>query len=483
MTKRQILNIIKGTLIVSIVGGIVWVKTREAEINRNWNSPEFQKTLREINSTKQNLFKDNDFNVNFRQPNNLNFRATLKNPFNEIIENSQLFLRLVLTYKKGTIKYVNKTIEEKKPKKAEVNYSSKEDWEIILELNGYMYKDGVILDKDGKFLENVKINGKTYSSGISKKDYYDMMQADDIYQKRKAKEEKIEEEKRNMLNAFRGNKNLVFDFNHNADFDLREDFKLYTKDSTDIKNMPTANLFKVENATLEVYLKASNTNGFYFDDKVKSIDITDKWNDFFVSPKNNIAKEYDISNAIKITIPNSLEQRASNSEIQKVTEEFKDKYDEIKGVKIDRSQIVFQPKGTNKIDANKILDDTKIFIKYSKNNTNEKLPNWNEKISSDFKKSIEKSIKDELIYFYNKTYPNLELDWLTTENGKANNNVFTKISCLVNTGNDITEISSYLFFNINENVMITYSRNKNNKAKWDRIFLETLETFDFKSKI
>lgn len=480
MTKRKIFNIIKVTLFVSIIGGIIWVKTREAEINRKWNNPEYQEKLRKQLTKNKDLFNEKDFNANFTKPNNLNFRATLINPFNEIIEKSQLSLRIVLTYKKGTIKYVNKTIEE--PKKTEVIYSSKEDWEIILELNGHKYKDGVILDKDGKFLENVKINGKTYSSGISKEDYIFLKEAEDIYQKRQAKEEKIEEEKRHMLNAFRENKNFVFNFNHNANFDLREDFELYTKDSTDIKNMPTVNLFKVENATIEVYLKASNTNGFYFDDKVKSIDITDKWNDFFVSPKNNIVKEYDISNAIKITIPNSLEQRASNSDIKKVTEEFKDKYDEIKGVKIDRSQIVFQPKGTNKIEANKILDDTKIFIKYSKNNTNEKLPNWNEKISSDFKKSIEKSIKDELIYFYNKTYPNIELDWLTTENGKANNNVFTKISCLVNTGNDITEISSYLFFNINENVMITYSRNKNNKAKWDRIFLDALETFDFKSK-
>lgn len=478
MTKRQILNIIKVTLLVSIVGGIIWVKTREAEINRKWNNPEYQEKLRKQLSENKDLFYDKDFNVNFTKPNNLNFRATLNNPFNEIIEKSQLSLRIVLTYKKGTIKYVNKTIEE--PEKTEVIYRSKEDWEIILELNGYKYDDGVILDKDGKFIENVKINGKIYSSGISEKDYNDLMEAENIYQERKAKEEKIEEEKRSMLNAFREDKNFVFNYNHNANFDLREDFELYTKDSTDIKNIPTINLFKVENATLEVYLKASNTNGFNFDDKVKSIDITDKWNNHFVSKKDNKEQAKEIYNALTYKAPYLFEQ--GNSKIDSIIGLKNDIFGKSE-VKIAKSELVFKPKNNN-ANLTQLPDNTEINIRYSKNIFSKKLPNWNQRLSSESIESIIESTKKALNSYHRKTKSNLKLNWLTTERGKINGNVYTKLTYLTKTedDNETTEISYYIFFNVYENVIITYSRNVNNKPKWDEIFLESLETFDFKNK-
>lgn len=492
MTKRQIFRLIKGVIVIGIIGGFIWLKKTEKDINQT-----SKKAFLEYNVKNRDLFSDNDFNVNLEKDNTLNFSTTIKNPFDEIIEKSKLSLKLVLDYEKGAIKYNNAEHIEDFSKYgdfiiADYDFNdffknknfTKQDLDSLkrkefLEVWLKAEKEAYLLDE-----KDLIVTKKDIKNAITKTEN-SIKKINNLYTKEemiKLEKGLIEFDNLHKLDFLKENKNDVFKSNHNAYLHVLTDFNKDLKDTTDIKEIPTINLFKVKGATLEVYLEASNTNGFYFNDIVKSIDITDKWNNYFVSTKNNFTKEYEISNAIKITVPISLEQRVSNSDTQKVMEEFKDKYDEIKGVKIERSQIVFQPKGTNKIDANKILDDTKIFIKHSKNDTNEKLPNWNEKISSELKNSIEKSIKDELIYFYNKTYPNIELDWLPTENGKANNNVFTKVSCLVKTRNDITEISSYLFFNIDENVMITYSRNKEKKTKWDRIFLESLETFDFKNK-
>lgn len=42
---------------------------------------------------------------------------------------------------------------------------------LNLKLAGYAYKYGAIIDAEGNYVKNVDLNGKIYSSGISKEDY------------------------------------------------------------------------------------------------------------------------------------------------------------------------------------------------------------------------------------------------------------------------------------------------------------------------
>jgi len=494
MTKRKILRLIKGIIIISIIGGFVWLKKTEKDINQKWKSPKFQKTLREYNSKNRGLFNDNDFNVNLEKDNTLNFSTTIKNPFDEIIEKSKLSLKLVLDYEKGTIKYNNaEHIEDFSTYRnfifADYDFNdffknknfTKQDLDSLkrkefLEVSLKAEKEAYLLDeKDLIFTKKEIKNAITQSENSIKK-------INDLYSKEEmVKLEKglIEFDNLHKLDFLKENKNDVFKSNHNAYLHVLTDFNKDLKDTTDIKEIPTINLFKVKNATLEVYLEASNTNGFYFNDKVKSINITDKWNDNFVSKKKGKTKEYDISNAIKITIPNTLEKRKSNSDSEIVMSKVKDIFNEEIGV---RSQIVFQPKGTNQLNITEISDETRILIKYSKNDSNFNFPNWNEQISEDDKKTLFNSAKKALITFHEKNFPNIELEWLESESGEANNNNYFKTSYLAKQESGVTQTSGYLFWNINESVMITYSTKINDKEKWDKVFLMVLETFDFKNK-
>lgn len=506
MTKRQIFNIIKGTLLISIVGGIIWVKTREAEINRKWNNPEYQEKLRKQLSKKKDLFDDSDFIIEFKHfgydINYLHFKTKLENPFSEYIEQSKLSLKLVLTYKKGTIKYTSK-IKNSKPYDyqwdyfdftdffIDKNYTKRElrDVEYYTDLEDYYINEELKAKKKG--------DKYYYPNGghNSIKDYKQNLSVS-IEELKNFKGERKKELKKGFIDFekyfykkvysqghFMENKNYVFNTLCNINLRIFENFS-QQNDTSDIDKIPTISLFKVEKAILEVKLNASNTNGFYFNDKVKSIDITDKWNDHFVLKKWKSIKtkkdKKEIYNVIKYKLSDLFQEKKSKADsIIGLKNDIFGKTE----IKIAKSELVFQPKKKN-FNLIELPDNTEINIRYSKNIFIKKLPNWNQNLSSETIESIVESIKKEQNSYYEKTKSNLKLNWLRTETGKINGNVFTKLTYLTKTKDDYetNEISYYIFFNVYENVIITYSRNVNNKPKWDDIFLESLETFDFRNK-
>lgn len=70
---------------------------------------------------------------------------------------------------------------------------------LKLELAGFTYKDGVILDKEGNFIENVELSGNSYSSGISKEDYESLEEAEKIYKQNSLLEEQAKNQQRQDL--------------------------------------------------------------------------------------------------------------------------------------------------------------------------------------------------------------------------------------------------------------------------------------------
>lgn len=81
---------------------------------------------------------------------------------------------------------------------------------LRLELAGFTYKDGFIFDKEGNFLENVEINGTSYSSGISKEDYESFEEAENIYQQNRLLEEQAKNQQRQDLLDYSENPLLFY---------------------------------------------------------------------------------------------------------------------------------------------------------------------------------------------------------------------------------------------------------------------------------
>lgn len=290
------------------------------------NPKDYIKTELKQSNTKNdkdlaNLFSDNAFQLEFNKGVNftfgeklnqakkwdyvtkdstetttLNLKTDIGNPFGEIVEKNEITVEIVLKYKTGTVKFQSKkyrdylTVSEKLKDFNVTNFFENKSTSLE-ELQKYadyldVIKTYVVEDKSNK--KEVEQNEKDKKS-IQQQFY---KYSDNDLKKLK----KLLEEFENYFNnseQFNYFVDLTKDqiypnlINSKSNFCLRlfNDFE-QIEDSSDTKQIPTINKFKVENAEVNIYLTASNTNGFDFNDKVKTINIKERWNNHFVN--NNI---------------------------------------------------------------------------------------------------------------------------------------------------------------------------------------------------
>ncbi len=257
-----------------------------------------------------NLFPDKDIQVSFEKGisygkgfrelypeddesfHSLIINTNFTNPFNELIEYSSLDFKLILKYKKGTTRF---------------NYDYKG-------VDGYIYNllssrnwDDFFLDKNVS-LKNIQIfsNYRDYKMNI---DSYSMSIKE--LEKRYSYTESEKENLEKVLQELFKFNDLKYsdDFNYsskNTSFNKQNIslnlFNNFTQNEKDL-HIPTYTLFKVENAVLEVFLETGTSNGFYFNKKIKSIDITNKWNKHFgFTKKSGKHNTYQKVNNIEIPI-------------------------------------------------------------------------------------------------------------------------------------------------------------------------------------
>lgn len=202
----------------------------------------------------------------------------------------------------------------------------------------------------------------------------------------------------------------------------------------------------------------------------------------FLFSFSNAQGTYNLSNAIEISVPFDLELRGDNSLYNQVMDELRDEYNPSHIVKIGKSELIFQPKGTDNQEIPATEGVTRILVKHFKIDSNS-FPKWNFKISNQELNEINELLKKETTREL-KTLPfECEIThWIPLKTGTINGLSYVKGVYLSMVEGEESYTETYQFFNTNEKVIITNSTNISNKEKWVVIFDEVIKTFTFTHK-
>jgi len=202
------------------------------------------------------------------------------------------------------------------------------------------------------------------------------------------------------------------------------------------------------------------------------------------SNTSNINK-YEIQNAVLVSIPIELELRNDNSDIAKAVNNYRDEYNRNNVQKIGKSQLVFQPTGTNNNEKKAIADDTRITIAYFKNERNV-FPKWNDNLNNQVTEELNQFLKKEFLQIMeDMPFQTTLIKWSPIEVGKINNQSYLKTSVVYQEDYDNKKQAyseSYHFFNQNEKVILTLVTDFPVQQIWGKAFDITLNTINFKNK-
>lgn len=206
-----------------------------------------------------------------------------------------------------------------------------------------------------------------------------------------------------------------------------------------------------------------------------------------VSCQSNInnVKKYEIKDAVIISIPIELEVRNDNSDIARAVDNYRDDYNKNNVQKIGKSQLIFQPTGTNNNERKAISDDTRVTVAYFKNERNI-FPKWNDNLDNLVTEELNQFLKEEFIKIMeDMPFQTTLIKWNRIEIGKINNLSYLKTSVIYQEDYDNKKQAyseSYHFFNQNEKVILTLVTDYPVQEKWKHALDTTINTFNFKSK-
>lgn len=192
---------------------------------------------------------------------------------------------------------------------------------------------------------------------------------------------------------------------------------------------------------------------------------------------------FEIENIGQLAIPPSLELRDDNSFTALAADIIYDSYVTHKKIKMTKSQLVFQPKGSNELDKEAFSKYSRILINYNKGEYGD-FYKWNEKYeftNSEYKE-LDEYFKDEVVT--PMTLMNIKLiNWYPLEFGNVNGLSYIKISFTRQMANNpIVKVIGYKFFNTDEAVEITLSYRLSESEIWEADFSKVINTFSFKTK-
>ncbi|GEQ87408.1 hypothetical protein ULMS_29160 [Patiriisocius marinistellae] len=224
----------------------------------------------------------------------LNLTTEIGNPFGEIIEKSQIVVELVLKYKAGTITFKSKDYRDYLTETDKLS-----DYDVSSFFKNNTNTNLEELQRYANYLDLTRENWKRTDK--DDKEDVQLLESENKYitEKRYKYSEKDLTRLKGLMEEFENyfdnsnNYNYFTNITENkfspnlintkSNFCLRlfNDFE-QVEDTNNIDYIPTIDKFKVQNAEARIYLTATNTNGFEFNDLVKTINITDKWNNNFV---------------------------------------------------------------------------------------------------------------------------------------------------------------------------------------------------------
>lgn len=192
---------------------------------------------------------------------------------------------------------------------------------------------------------------------------------------------------------------------------------------------------------------------------------------------------YEIENIGQLAIPSTLELRDDNSFTALAADIIHDSYVTHKKIEMTKSQLVFQPKGSNELDKEAFSKYSRILINYNKGEYGD-FYKWNEKYEftdSEYKE-LDEYFKDEVVT--PMSLMNIKLiNWYPLEFGNVNGLSYIKISFTRQMANNpIVKVVGYKFFNTDEAVEITLSYRLSESEIWESDFSNVINTFSFKTK-
>lgn len=192
---------------------------------------------------------------------------------------------------------------------------------------------------------------------------------------------------------------------------------------------------------------------------------------------------YEIANIGKLAVPPTLELRDDNSFTALAADIIHDSYVTHKKIEITKSQLVFQPKGSNELDKEAFSKYSRILINYNKGEYGD-FYKWNEKYEfTDLEyKELDEYFKEEVVT--PMSLLNIKLiNWYPLEFGNVNGLSYIKISFTRQMANNpIVKVVRYKFFNTDEAVEITLSYRLSESDIWESDFSNVINTFSFKTK-
>ena len=191
-------------------------------------------------------------------------------------------------------------------------------------------------------------------------------------------------------------------------------------------------------------------------------------------------KKYEIPYAIEISAPDDLELRGGDSVYNELMDGLRDEYNPNHEVKIGKSKLIFQPRGTDALEESAIKDVTRILIAHIKIDSNS-FPAYSFEITKGDLVEFDEMFKKEGIKEL-KTLP-FSVDVIKvfpSATGSISGMTYIKSSYIGTVEGDKSYFETYQFFNINEKVFISLTTGLEDKDKWLDTYENMVRTFDFK---
>lgn len=199
--------------------------------------------------------------------------------------------------------------------------------------------------------------------------------------------------------------------------------------------------------------------------------------------QNNELKKHEILNAIEISITPNLELRDKNSRLSKEMDNYRNEYNKVNINKMGKSELIFQPRGTNDEKENAVKNVTRIGVKYIKLEKRY-FPKYNKSISSKELSAIRPMLKRQTIQSMNEMPLGSKLiKWNPFETGTINNQNYLRISHVIEIDKEKTLFISYHFHNSYEKVIISFISDFPANNEWTNTLKKVVNTFKFKKKI
>ena len=199
--------------------------------------------------------------------------------------------------------------------------------------------------------------------------------------------------------------------------------------------------------------------------------------------QNSEWHKYEIQTSIEIAIPITLELRGDESPQNEFMDGIRDEYNPNHVNIIGKSELIFQPTGTNALEKTALDDITRVLVDHIKINST-RFPEWNFSISDNQLKSVNQGFERQLLNKELETLPfaNNIVDWQPYQKGEVNGLSYLNAVYISVVDGEKFYSETYQFFNRDEKVIITNSTGYSQRNKWIPTFDDVVKTFDFKNR-